>query len=73
MRLPSVGAATLENLAEPFFTTRESGKGLGLGLAISAGILSDHGGRLDARNRRDGGAVFRMILPVPQPQELAAE
>ena len=68
-----LGAATIEHLAEPFFTTRESGKGLGLGLAISAGILTDHGGRLDAENRADGGAVFRMVLPRPEPQELAAE
>lgn len=68
-----LGAATIENLAEPFFSTRESGKGLGLGLAISAGILADHGGRLDAANQASGGAVFRMILPVPQNQELAAE
>lgn len=68
-----LGASTLENLAEPFFTTRESGKGLGLGLAISAGILDDHGGRLDAENLPEGGAVFRMILPRIEQQELAAQ
>ena len=68
-----LGPGTLERLAEPFFTTRESGKGLGLGLAISSGILEDHGGRLDAGNRAEGGAVFRMILPQPEPQEMAAQ
>ena len=68
-----LGPGTIERLAEPFFTTRESGKGLGLGLAISSGILEDHGGRLDAGNRAEGGAVFRMILPQPERQEMAAQ
>ena len=68
-----LGPGTLERLAEPFFTTRESGKGLGLGLAISSGILEDHGGRLDAGNRAEGGAVFRMILPQPERREMAAQ
>ena len=68
-----LGPGALERLAEPFFTTRESGKGLGLGLAISSGILEDHGGRLDAGNRAKGGAVFRMVLPRPAPQEMAAQ
>ena len=61
-----LGKATLSELREPFVTTRESGQGMGLGLAISSGILEDHGGRLEARNRTaTDGAVFRMILPRP--------
>lgn len=68
-----LGDATLSDLREPFVTTRESGQGMGLGLAISSGILDDHGGRLEARNRDAGGAVFRMILPTPDAREMAAE
>ena len=54
-----LGGQTLEDLREPFATTRESGKGMGLGLTISAGIVADHGGVLMARDGADRGAVFR--------------
>ena len=68
-----LGDATLSELSEPFVTTRESGRGMGLGLAISSGILDDHQGRLEARNRDGGGAVFRMVLPRPAAQDIAAQ
>ena len=54
-----LGDQTLDDLREPFATTRESGKGMGLGLTISAGIVSDHGGVLSAYDRPGGGAVFK--------------
>ena len=54
---------TLDDLREPFATTRESGKGMGLGLTISAGIVTDHGGVLTATGREHGGAVFRASFP----------
>ncbi|MCF8502432.1 MAG: hypothetical protein K9H11_18340, partial [Rhodospirillum sp.] len=53
-----------DQVFEPFFTTKASGDGLGLGLAISASILEDHGGSLTARDREDGGAEFRIRLPM---------
>ncbi len=58
-----LGDATLADLQEPFVTTRESGQGMGLGLAISAGIVSDHGGRMTAHNKPSGGATFRVMFP----------
>ncbi|KIC31321.1 sensor histidine kinase [Leisingera sp. ANG-S5] len=64
-----LGEATLADLQEPFVTTRESGRGMGLGLAISAGIVQDHGGTMTARNRDAGGAVFRVAFPVRQAEE----
>ncbi len=69
-----LGEATLVDLREPFVTTRASGQGMGLGLAISSGIMDDHGGRLEARNG-DGnsGAIFRMVLPANNSQKVAAE
>lgn len=48
---------------EPFFTTKDPGVGLGLGLAISAGIVGDYGGRLSGENHPDGGAVFTLEVP----------
>jgi len=43
---------------------KKPGEGVGLGLAISSGIVTDLGGRLTAHNAESGGAVFEMQLPV---------
>ncbi|MBY5932660.1 sensor histidine kinase [Tateyamaria omphalii] len=58
------GIEDLDSLFEPFYTTKQPGDGVGLGLAISSGIVNDLGGRLVARNGQMGGAVFEMQLPV---------
>ena len=58
-----LGDYTLDDLREPFTTTRESGQGMGLGLTISAGIVSDHGGTITASDNPSGGATFRIDLP----------
>ncbi|MEO0358318.1 MAG: ATP-binding protein, partial [Pseudomonadota bacterium] len=58
------GIKDLDALFEPFFTTKNPGDGVGLGLAISSGIVSDMGGRLTARNAETGGAVFEVQLPT---------
>ncbi|MEM9270559.1 MAG: ATP-binding protein, partial [Pseudomonadota bacterium] len=57
-----LGDLTLEDLREPFATTRESGQGMGLGLTISAGIVTDHQGVMTAQNRPGGGATFRVAF-----------
>ncbi len=62
-----LGGASLSELQEPFVTSRESGRGMGLGLAISAGIVREHHGTLQARNRPGGGALFRVEIPVSGP------
>lgn len=67
------GIEDLESLFEPFYTTKRPGDGVGLGLAISSGIVNDLGGRLTARNGRDGGAVFEMQLPILEGDIAAAE
>ncbi|QIZ79115.1 sensor histidine kinase [Thalassovita gelatinovora] len=58
------GIEELDELFEPFYTTKKPGEGVGLGLAISSGIVKDLGGRLMARNAEGGGAVFEMQLPI---------
>ncbi|MEI7613307.1 MAG: ATP-binding protein, partial [Betaproteobacteria bacterium] len=52
----------LAHLFEPFFTTKPVGKGLGLGLPISRMIISELGGRIEARNHETGGAQFTVYL-----------
>ena len=52
----------LRSIFKPFFTTRHNGTGLGL--AITTSIVRSHGGRIYARNRAQGGATFRLVLPV---------
>jgi two-component system C4-dicarboxylate transport sensor histidine kinase DctB len=58
------GIAEIDKIFEPFYTSKKAGEGVGLGLAISSGIVADHGGRLTARNLPEGGAAFDIALPV---------
>ncbi|MCT4558030.1 MAG: ATP-binding protein [Pelagimonas sp.] len=67
------GIEDLDELFEPFYTTKQPGDGVGLGLAISSGIVSELGGRLTARNGEDGGAVFDVQLPILNEKIEAAE
>jgi C4-dicarboxylate-specific signal transduction histidine kinase len=57
-----IAADVLPQLFEPFVTTKEPGAGLGLGLAISSGIIGEFGGSLVAANRPEGGAEFTIDL-----------
>jgi PAS domain S-box-containing protein len=69
---PGIAPATLPKLFRPFFTTKA--KGTGLGLAVVQKIIVQHGGRVEARNRTEGGAAFIVTLPacrsVPEAVEL---
>ncbi|MGE5517528.1 MAG: sensor histidine kinase [Bacteroidota bacterium] len=67
---PGLPDEVLARLFEPFFTTKESGSGLGLGLAISAGIVRDFGGVLTGANHPDGGALFTVDIPAAEAGEL---
>ncbi|SFS19567.1 sensor histidine kinase [Yoonia litorea] len=58
-----LGDLRMEDLSEPFFSTKPSGEGMGLGLAISAQIINEMGGTLDARTGVGGGAIFSVRLP----------
>ncbi len=60
---PGIAEEHLNRVFDPFFTTKSPGKGLGLGLSISTRIVDDLGGRLEAANRPQGGAIFIIILP----------
>ncbi|MBT3954495.1 MAG: sensor histidine kinase [Rhodobacterales bacterium] len=57
------GIENLDEMFEPFLTTKKPGEGVGLGLAISSSIAKDLDGRLFARNVSPRGAVFEFQLP----------
>lgn len=67
------GIVDIGSVFEPFYTTKKPGEGVGLGLAISSGIVTDLGGRLTAHNATGGGAVFEVQLPVLGKEAEAAE
>ena len=57
------------NLFQTFFTTKETG--MGVGLSISRSIIEAHGGRMWAENNPWGGATFRFTLPAASQEDLA--
>lgn len=59
-----IDAADLPRVFEPFFTTKAPGKGMGLGLSVSLGIVEDLGGQLTASPNTDHGTSFQLTLPA---------
>ena len=53
-----------ERVFDPFYTTRPVGQGSGLGLSACYGIIQEHKGRITCQNRPNGGAAFRIEMPV---------
>jgi two-component system C4-dicarboxylate transport sensor histidine kinase DctB len=54
---------SLDQIIEPFHTTGPSGKGMGLGLAISSTIIEEHGGTILAEDTKQGGVLFEIQIP----------
>jgi signal transduction histidine kinase len=61
---PGIAEEVLPRIFDPFFTTKDVGKGTGLGLALTYGIINEHGGSITAATDPQGGAVFRIELPA---------
>ncbi len=64
---PGVTAGLEGRIFEPFFTTKPPGVGTGLGLSLCQGFVEGLGGRFGVVRGEEGGAVFRMELPVEKP------
>lgn len=54
----------LERIFEPFYTTRAESGGTGLGLSVTYGIVTDHGGTIEVQSQRGSGSTFSVWLPV---------
>lgn len=61
---PGIPADVLPRIYDPFFTTKDAGKGVGLGLAVVYGIVEAHGGSIDVDSRAGQGATFTVRLPM---------
>ncbi|MCB1842308.1 MAG: PAS domain-containing protein [Halioglobus sp.] len=68
---PGISEEIRDRIFDPFFTTRASGTGLGL--AVVAMTVSDHGGEITAHNHPGGGAEFLINLPIAAEASVAGE
>jgi signal transduction histidine kinase len=62
-----IAAGDLPHIFDPFFTSKPAGEGSGLGLAVAQGIVSDHGGTVEAASEPGQGTQFRIVLPADVP------
>ncbi|MCB2170589.1 MAG: GHKL domain-containing protein [Deltaproteobacteria bacterium] len=66
---PGLSEEKMRKIFDPFYTTKESGKGTGLGLWVSHSIISKMGGNIHVKNNSDKGAVFTVEIPIVIPEK----
>ena len=54
----------MDKIFQPFFTTKPTGEGTGLGLSLSYDIIKAHGGEIKVETREGEGSSFIILLPV---------
>ena len=64
-----ISQENMKKMFTPFFTTKKEQKGVGLGLAISYGIVQRHHGRIDIHTKEGEGTTFKVYLPVVHEEE----
>jgi signal transduction histidine kinase len=70
---PGIPEVDRERVFDPFFTTKDPGQGTGLGLAIVARTVHECGGTVWVDRAREGGAVFKVFLPIAGETNAAAD
>lgn len=61
---PGISPNNIARIFEPYFTTRESGKGSGMGLAVVLGIIENHDGAITVNSTLGAGTAFTFLLPL---------
>ena len=54
----------LPRIFDPFYTTKQVGRGTGLGLSVTYGIVEKHGGHIEVESQKGQGSTFSVVLPV---------
>ncbi len=62
-------SSTLEQIFDPYFTTKEKGEGTGLGLAVVHGIVKNHGGEIVVKSKLGEGTAFDIYMPLIKEKE----
>ena len=60
---PGIPKKILDKIYQPFFTTKPTGQGTGLGLSLSYDIIKAHGGELKVETKEGDGSIFIITLP----------
>jgi PAS domain S-box-containing protein len=70
---PGIPAELLDNIFDPFYTTKVEKGGTGLGLSVCHGIITEHGGKIYAKNKPGKGATFFVELPLVRERKEASK
>jgi CheY-like chemotaxis protein len=68
-----MNSTIMERIFDPYFTTKEKGKGTGLGLAVVHGIVKSYGGDIRVYTEKEKGTSFHVYIPVIKTDNLASE
>lgn len=63
---PGIDPAIIKRVFEPYFTTKKTGQGTGMGLAVAHGIVKNHGGDIAVQSEPGRGTVFHVLLPFAE-------